>query len=250
MEDGHISLGRVAGAVVDFLLPPRCAACGERIHDHGHLCASCWPALSPIAPPFCEGCGLPFEHAGEAEEGMLCGACYADPPGFDWARAAVLYDDLGKKLVLTLKHGGEGAAVPVLARMMASAVAGRDDADVILPVPLHPRRLLKRRFNQSLLLAAAVGRQTGVPVDRFSLVRRKATPSQGPLGRKARAANMAGAFAVTDKGKKSLRGRNILLVDDVLTTGATTSACARVLKQAGAKSVGVLVVARVAHPVG
>ncbi|MCJ9430458.1 double zinc ribbon domain-containing protein [Kordiimonas marina] len=236
--------------MVDFLLPPRCAACGERIHDHGHLCATCWPALSPIAQPFCEGCGLPFEHAGEAEDGMLCGACYANPPGFDWARAAVLYDDLGKKLVLTLKHGGEGAAVPVLARMMASAVAGRDAVDLILPVPLHPRRLLKRRFNQSLLLAEAVGRQAGLQVDRFSLVRRKATPSQGPLGRKARSANMAGAFAVTEKGKESLKGRHVLLIDDVMTTGATTSACARVLKRAGALSVGVLVFARVAQPVG
>ncbi|TNE67604.1 MAG: ComF family protein [Alphaproteobacteria bacterium] len=237
-------------AAVDFLLPPRCAVCGTRILEHGHLCAPCWGGLKPIAAPFCIGCGMPFEYGGDMEgDGMRCGACLANPPDFDWARAAVQYDELGKRLVLTLKHGGEGAAVPVLARMMASRLhefAGT--LDLLMPVPLHPRRLFRRRFNQSQLLAAEIGRLSGVPHDAFSLVRRKATPSQGPLSRKARATNVAGAFAVTDAGKAAIAGKSIVLVDDVLTTGATAGACARILKRAGARSVGVLAFARVSQP--
>ncbi len=233
--------------MVDFLLPPRCPACGDRILSHGHLCASCWQELAPISPPWCASCGLPFEVAMDAE--AQCGACMKDPPAFDWARAAVSYEALGRDLIIRMKHGGAGASVPAFVTMMARLVPTDKQADLIVPVPLHRWRLFKRRFNQSQLLAKGLARKLEIRTDPFLLERVRATPSQGTFDRKGRRKNVRGAFQVPAKRSGELDGKRVLLVDDVLTTGATASECAKALKKAGAAHVGVVAFARVGLPV-
>ncbi len=240
------SAKQVGRGVLNFLLPPRCPSCGTRIADDGHLCGTCWGEMAMITAPKCGICGLPFA-AGDLD-GAECGACMRERPEFDWARAAVVYDDRAKSLILGLKYGGVGSGVPALGRMMAGAIAREPRPDVIVPVPLHSRRLLMRRFNQSQLLAKTLADIMSLPLDAFALERRKATPSQGTLNRKGRKRNVAGAFRVSEMGKKAIEGKTVLLVDDVLTTGATASACAKALKKAGASRVGLVVFARVKHP--
>lgn len=237
---------RMGLGVLDFLLPPRCPSCGTRIADNGHLCGACWGQMAMISAPMCGRCGLPFA-AGDLD-GAECGACMREQPEFDWARAAVVYDDKAKSLILGLKYGGIGSGVPALGRMMAGAIARENRPDLIIPVPLHSRRLLMRRFNQSQLLAKTLATTLSLPLEPFVLERRKATPSQGTLNRKGRKRNVAGAFRVSARGRQMIAGKSVLLVDDVLTTGATASACAKALKHGGASHVGLVVFARVKHP--
>jgi len=239
---------RVSGTLLDALLPPRCPVCRARIVEHGHLCGGCWSALEPIADPKCTRCSLPFAHE---SDGLVCGACHATPPDFDHAFTPVLYADKGRSLVLALKYGGLFAAAPAMARMMAGPVraADRGGYDMLVPVPLHRFRLLSRRFNQSQLLAASLGRELGIPNQNFGLIRSKSTPSQGTLNRNKRIKNVRSAFSVSNSDAVLFQGKNILLVDDVLTTGATASACAKTLKKAGATSVDVAAFARVGQPV-
>lgn len=239
---------RAGKTVTDFLLPPRCPACAGRVLEHGALCGACWTGLDMIAAPYCCRCGLPFEV--DAGANAMCGNCMKSPPEFDWARAAVCYEGLGRDLVLKLKHGNVGAGVPVLGSLMAAVVPTDSNIDIVVPVPLHRWRLLGRRFNQSQLLAASIGPRLGAPVDPFLLERHRATPSQGTLGRKQRDRNVRGAFRVAPKAAAALEGKTVLLVDDVLTTGATANACARALKRAGATEVGLLVFARVVRTRG
>jgi len=234
--------------VLDALLPPRCPVCRRRIVEHGHLCGKCWAALEPIANPKCVRCSLPFAHE---SDGLVCGACLSNPPDFDHAFTPVLYADKGRSLVLALKHGGLLAAAPAMARMMATPVRAADhlEYDMLVPVPLHKFRMLTRRFNQSQLLASALEQELGIPSQNFGLVRSKATPSQATLARSKRFKNVRSAFSVSRKQANIFQGRRILLVDDVLTTGATASACAKTLKKAGALSVDVVAFARVGQPV-
>lgn len=234
--------------VLDTLLPPRCPLCRARIVEHGHLCGGCWSALEPITDPRCSQCSLPFAHE---SDGLICGGCLAQPPEFDHAFAPVIYADKGRNLVLALKYGGLFAAAPAMARMMAVSVRSvtHPDYDMLVPVPLHRFRLLARRFNQSQLLASALGKELDIPSQNFGLYRSKATPSQGTLNRSKRFNNVRSAFSVSEKKTVLFEGKRILLVDDVLTTGATASACARTLKKAGAKSVDVVAFARVGQPV-
>ncbi|WP_262692998.1 ComF family protein [Kordiimonas aestuarii] len=239
---------RAGVGLLDFLLPPRCPRCSIRIEADGHLCGACWGQLKPITVPLCVRCGLPFG-AGDLE-GAECGACLREPPAFDWARAGVLYDDEAKSLILGLKYGGQGAGVPAMARMMAGALVGQPRMDIVVPVPLHPRRLFTRRFNQSQLIGRALSSILSLPLDSFILFRHRATPSQGTLSRKGRKRNVTGAFAVAKDVKGRVMGKRVLLVDDVLTTGATASACAAALKRAGAREVGLVVFARVKGPPG
>ncbi|MEX0299142.1 MAG: phosphoribosyltransferase family protein [Kordiimonas sp.] len=236
----------LAGRVLEFLLPSRCPCCGAKIECHGFLCGRCWGDLVPLASPYCERCALPFEFEIEGES--ECGACIKDQPAFDWARAAVSYDELGRSLVFRLKYSGATSVVPAMAQMMALAVTGKK-IDVIVPVPLHRWRLLRRRFNQSALLGHAIAKRIDVPNDNFILKRRKSTVSQGELGKKARYRNVASAFVVPKEKVADVKGKHVLLVDDVLTTGATVHECARALKRAGAASVGVVTFARVGRPI-
>ncbi|MFC0386344.1 ComF family protein [Muricoccus vinaceus] len=247
--------GRVAGlarrgglGALDVLLPPHCLACEEPVLDQGTLCPACFSGLHGIVPPFCHNCGQPFEHEGVAEDG-LCPGCIARPPAFERARAAFVYNDALARLVLPLKHGDRTDLAGPLARHMARA--GADllaEADVIVPVPLHRRRLFARRYNQSALLAMRLGRMAGVRVVPDALRRVRATPSLGPLGAEARRALMAGAIRVAPRAVGRLAGRRVLLVDDVLTSGATANACAEALLGIGAARVEVLAAARVPDP--
>jgi len=235
-------LGRIALAALDALLPPRCLSCSTAVDRQGGLCGPCWSALTFIAPPACACCGLPFEYAVEGEP--LCGACIASPPPFARARSVLVYDDASRPLLLGFKHGDRThAAKPFgvwLARAGADLLA---DADLLAPVPLHRWRLFLRRYNQAALLAREAGRASGVAVVPDLLVRRRRTRSQGGLDRSGRQRNVAGAFALRRAG--SVKGKRVVLVDDVLTTGATVGECARVLRRAGAERVDVLTLARV-----
>ncbi|MGD1880105.1 MAG: ComF family protein [Kiloniellaceae bacterium] len=226
------------------------------VEVQGALCPSCWSAITFVADPQCRCCGLPFAFDSEtlapSDPGnpggpgaLECGACLAEPPPFGRARAVMRYDDGSRPLLLGFKHGDRTEAAPPFAAWMARSgaelLAG---AEVIAPVPLHWRRLFARRFNQAALLAQALGSRSGLPVVPDLLVRRRATPSQGHLSRAERQRNVAGAFAVNPRRAAALQGRRLLLVDDVMTTGATVSACARAALKGGAAAVDVLVLAR------
>jgi ComF family protein len=242
--------GRVAGMLraafglaADVGLPPLCGACREAVASTG-LCAACWSKLSFIAPPYCERLGIPFPY--DPGPGVLSMEAIADPPAYQRARAAVRYDDVARSLVHALKYGDRLDLAPTVGRWMANA--GQEltrEADAIVPVPLHWRRQWARRFNQSALLAEIISRATGVPVAHSALKRVKATPQQVGLSQSERALNVQGAFRVPAESKSTIAGQKLVLVDDVLTSGATVDACARALLRAGAASVDVLVFARV-----
>jgi ComF family protein len=227
----------------DVALPQLCAACREPVDGPG-LCSACWGKLSFIAPPYCERLGIPFPFDGGP--GLLSMEAIADPPAYDRARAAVRYDDIAKKLVHSLKYGDRLDLAPMMGRWMATA--GRNlvaEADAIVPVPLHWRRQWARRFNQSALLGEIIAKASGRPVMYGALKRVKATPHQVGLDKSGRAQNVQGAFRVPPGGKAEVAGRRLVLVDDVLTSGATVDACARALLRGGAGAVDVLVFARV-----
>lgn len=236
-------LASLAARALDLVLPPRCLGCGVDVDATGTLCSACWKTASFIAPPLCACCGRPFEFAAEGES--LCAPCIARPPLFDRCRAVLVYDDGSKGMVLRFKHADRTDAAPGFAAWMARA--GADllaDADLIAPVPLHRWRLFHRRYNQSCLLAKHLGIQSGRPMVPDLLVRRRAG-TQGGQSAAGRARTVAGAFALPASSRERVRDKRILLIDDVLTTGATVGECAKVLKRAGAAGVDVLTLARV-----
>jgi ComF family protein len=234
------------GHFTDVALPRLCAACRDPVAGEG-LCAACWSKLAFIRPPYCERLGIPFAY--DPGPGVLSLEAIADPPSYRRARAAVRYDDVSRKLVHALKYGDRLDLAPVMGRWMAhGGGALTAEVDALVPVPLHWRRQWARRFNQSALLGEVVARGAGLPVAHGILKRVKPTPQQVGLSQVERAANVQGAFAVPAQAKALTRGRKFLLVDDVLTSGATVDACARVLLRAGAAAVDVLVFARVVAP--
>lgn len=237
----------LARAVLDLALPPLCPACREPVAGRG-LCAACWSKLSFIGRPYCERLGIPFAY--DPGPGILSMEAIADPPAYNRARAAVRFDDISRALVHGLKYGDRLDLAPMMGRWISHA--GREllaEADALVPVPLHWRRLWSRRFNQSAMLAAAISAESKVPVVTGALKRVKATAQQVGLSRPERAANVQGAFRVPDEGKAAVAGRRLIVVDDVLTSGATVEGCARALLRAGAANVDVLVFARVAEAV-
>jgi ComF family protein len=230
------------GLALDVALPTLCPACRELVHGQG-LCASCWSKLSPIAPPYCERLGIPFAY--DPGPGVLSMQAIADPPAYNRARAAVRYDEVARALVHALKYGDRLDLAPIMGRWMARAgQALLADADALVPVPLHWRRLWARRFNQSALLAQAIARESGVVVADGALKRIKATAHQVGLSQAERALNVQGAFRVPAESRAAVADRHLVLIDDVLTSGATTDACARTLLRGGARSVDVIVFAR------
>jgi ComF family protein len=241
-------LRRASGRLLDALLPPRCLACTAEVAEQGTLCAECFSGLSPITAPYCAGCGVPFAHGGQAAE-ALCPRCASRRPAFLTARAALRYDEGAKRLILPFKHADRTELAWPLARQMARAgtpLLAR--ADLIVPVPAHWRRLLGRRYDQAALLARALGGIAGLPVAPDLLRRRRRTPPLADKGAAERAATVEGAFALTPRGAARVAGRRVLLVDDVMTSGATADACARALLDAGAAAVEVLAAARVPDP--
>ena len=237
------SLTRLAGGALDAVLPPRCLSCGDPVDRQGGVCPACWRRLSFIAPPFCERCGLPFEV--EALAGAECGLCLMRPPPFARARAVLVYDDASRPLVAGLKYGDQTYAARAyglwLARAGAELLAG---ATLVVPVPLHRWRLLRRRYNQAALLGAALHRAAGVAYRPDLLVRHRRTPPQVGLTGEARHKNVSGAFLIRERHRAAVRDAHILLIDDVMTTGATLAECARVLLRGGAARVDVLTLAR------
>jgi ComF family protein len=237
LRDGAAGFGRLA-------MPPHCLACGVPVASDGTLCPSCWGRMRLIERPFCERLGIPFTY--DLGPGALSAEAIADPPPFGRLRAAAVFDEIARELVHGLKYHRHLD----LARWMAGWMgrAGRDvldDAAVLVPVPLHRRRLWTRRFNQSAALASVLGRAAGKPFAPLALRRIRPTRHQVGLGANERAENVRGAFHVDPGRKTEVSGRNILLVDDVYTTGATAKAATRALLRAGAATVDVLVFARV-----
>jgi ComF family protein len=226
------------------IYPPTCIACGAATGEAHTLCAKCWSEMRFIERPFCERLGTPF--AVDLGIQLLSPAAIADPPVFQRARAVGRYDDVARALVHRLKYGDRLELAKALGAMMARA--GTEllaDADVIVPVPLHRTRLWWRRFNQAMALSAVVSRGSGVPCDPFLLARVKRTTSQVGLTRHQRGENLQGAFRVPVDAKPRLKGKRVLLVDDVVTTGATANAASRALLRGGAVAVDVLAFARV-----
>ena len=240
---------RVGRRALDFILPPVCLRCRALVSDPQSLCATCWSDLKFLAEPLCACCGLPFPHA--LGEGVKCAACMQRPPVFDKARAALAYDDISRDLILPLKHADRLEAAHIFGRWMANAAADViAESDTLVPVPLHWRRLAQRRYNQAAVLAHAIAKhRRHLRVDTGSLQRPKPSVSQGDMpSARARLKNVARAFTVSDAQKNRIKGRRILLVDDVLTTGATLNACAKALKRAGAATVSAVTLARVVRP--
>lgn len=242
----HSAVTAAKGAarqILDFALPPRCAGCGVVADDAHRFCLDCWQQLHFLGEPCCVRCGLPFDYDAGAD--AECAACLAEPPAFDRLRAAVAYGEIARRVVLKLKYSGRPGVAETLAHFMHRHVDGEDGDAILAPVPLHRWRIWKRGYNQSALIVSALGRRTGLATELALIDRVKATPTLKGKGRRERALVVRGAFRLGDRAKARVKGRSVLLVDDVHTTGATANACAKALKRAGAARVNILCWARV-----
>lgn len=236
------SFAHFARRLLDILIPPRCLRCGSITDMPGALCPDCWESVTFLAEPHCSCCGTPFDI--DLGPDALCASCAGKHPRFDRARSVFRYDEASRALVLRFKHADRTGGAATFARWMARAGAVLiADADLIIPVPLHPLRLLKRRYNQAALLGWDLAKLSGKPCRVDVLARIRHTKPQGHMGRTGRSRNLRGAFAV--KKPAAVEGKRVLLIDDVLTSGATLSECCRQLKGAGAVGVDVLTLARV-----
>lgn len=232
--------------VLDLLLPPRCPVTGTLVGENGAISPSYWKNLHFIDGARCACCGAPFRVAASAD--MVCAQCLQHPPVFARARAALRYDDASAVMILRFKHADATHFTPLFARWLQRAAADiLPYCDLILPVPLHRWRLLKRRYNQAALLGHALSRQTGIPHDPFLLRRNRATPPQGKKTHSERQQNIRKAFTLAPHGAAALKGKTILLVDDVYTSGATVKECATLLLENGAKSVNIVTLARTGY---
>lgn len=240
-----LSLEQGLENVLNTTLPPHCLITGLPIAGAD---MDLWQHLTFLDAPCCDKCGYPFEFATEVQ--ILCGSCLAHPPKYDKGRSAIAYDDNSRKIVLDFKHGGRTDGLDFFGAQLMRA--GRDmleHADLLIPVPLHKARLRKRKFNQSAVLARKLSHLSGVLYDCDILLRRKNTVSQGGQTFAGRKKNVTGAFHIPTTYKERVKGKNIILIDDVLTSGATLEACTQVLKRAGAVQVNILTLMRVVRPV-
>lgn len=231
--------------LADLLLPSLAHDSPEATASAG-LTPDAWSRVIFLEDPVCDGCGAAFEADGGAFSASRCAACLAQPYAFDRARAACVYDEASRGLVLKFKHGDHQPFAPLFARWISrSAAPLLEQADAVVPVPLHPFRLMSRRFNQAAEIARPLAASSGLAFLPDALVRQTHTTSQGGKSLRGRRLNVKKAFAVTEAGRRQIRGRRILLIDDVLTTGATAEACARALLDGGARAVDLAVIARV-----
>lgn len=221
---------------LDYALPPRCPGCGLIVEADHAFCLECWSGMRFLGEPCCARCGVPFDH--EMGEGAECGACLAEQPPFDSARAVLAYGDVARSVALRLKYGRRIGLARLIAKHMVRHVAVADDAPLIVPVPLHRWRLWWRGFNQAALIADHLGRLTGLPVEKHALLRTRRTKPLRSMNPRERARMVRGAFALTPK--HALKGRSVILIDDVHTSGATAAACARTLKRGGVAGVHLL----------
>lgn len=236
-------LAQALSPVIDAVFPPRCPLCGAGIAAQQGLCAPCFSEIEVPGPPCCASCQFPFDI--ERPEGSICGVCLQTPPKHDGIAAATLYGEGSRKLILALKHGGRIALAPMMARMIARQADALDSDWLVVPVPLHRRRIWRRGYNQAALLARALAEAKNAQLLVDGLLRTKSTPMLGGLGRTARRRTLSGAIRVNPKRLPQIGGRKILLVDDVLTSGATSDACVSALKRAGAQTVMIGCFARV-----
>jgi len=230
--------------LVDMLMPPACMACKVPVATPLSLCADCWSSLPAIAGARCGCCGIPLPIAYQTE--TVCLGCLKEPPDFDGARSPYLYDGPARLMVLGLKNGRETYAAPMAAAMLRAAGGMASPGQLVIPVPLHRWRILSRGYNQAALLARAIARQSGGVLALDTLVRTRPTPRSQGMTRPQRQRNVKGAFRIAPPQRTSLKGAHVLLIDDVMTSGATASACARALRRGGAASIHVLTYARVA----
>ncbi len=238
-----MKLADALAPLVDLLYPPRCPSCGEGLAAQDGLCSACWGKLDFPADPACPGCLRPVAGHGPPQ---FCEACCADPPLYDGIAAGTLYTGASRRLVLSLKNGKIGLA-PMLARMIAARLPPLDGEWLFVPVPLHRLRLWKRGYNQSALLARELARIHGQRLLVEGLVRSKATPPLGHLNKAERAQALAGVIAPHPRHAATLKRAQVVLVDDVMTSGATSNACVTALRVAGAQTVLVACFARVQH---
>lgn len=239
----RIRLGsRLLTALADLAMPPVCLGCQCRLVDHHALCASCWSAIEFIRPPLCARLGIPLPYG--VGEPTISAAAAAHPPDYDRARAVGVYADTFKTLIHDFKFRDRQELRKLFLRWLYDAgTPFWPDANLLLPVPLHRSRLLRRRFNQAAVLAAGLSKMISCPYAPTVLQRTRATAQQVGLTVAQRRDNVRGAFAVKAQAAARLHGAHVVLVDDVITTGATVSACARILRSAGVAKIDVLTLA-------
>lgn len=240
-------LNQISKFIIEFLFPPTCLACGASVETHGELCADCWTAINWIDGAHCCRCGYPFPSGMDLSELSMCPVCASGNCELDWLRSACVYDDASRSLMLPFKHCGKIKYAHFMSRAMIWALRDIDvDVDIVMPVPLANRRLFHRGYNQATLLARPIARALNVRMDVDS-VAREYRSDMGHKNARERAENIRGVFSVCKPDK--IRGRRILLVDDVMTTGATFSELRRVLIRAGAKSVSGVTFCRVVRAI-
>lgn len=239
-----MALAQTLAPLVDLVFPPRCPLCGEGLTAQVGLCSACWNELVIPSQPCCTLCQRPFLD-GTTTEVSICAPCLASPPQHDGIAAGTLYNEPSRRLVLAFKHGQRIALAPMMGRLISARLRECGPDWLVVPVPLHRWRLWRRGFNQAALLAGEIARFWGAQLVVDGLERRKQTPTLGGLGRKARSRALTGAIAINPRRKARLAKAKIILVDDVLTSGATSSACVSALKRAGAEKVVVACFARV-----
>lgn len=243
-RSGARAIARAGTGLLDLLIPPRPLDEGAGSVQSLGLTAQAWGRISFLEAPCCDGCGAPFAY--DQGAGALCPACHARRPAFDRGRAACLYDDASRDLILKLKHADRADLAGLFAHWIArSASDVIGEADALVPVPLHRLRLLGRRYNQAAEITRRLSARTGVAYFPDALVRTRPTRSQGGQSASGRRRNVAGAFGVPPGWRRRIEGRRLVVIDDVLTTGATLEGCARALKAAGAAGVDIAVIARV-----
>ena len=242
----------MARHILDYALPPRCPSCGVIVAEDDRFCHACWDEIEFLGEPCCARCGTPFDYV--ADDDAWCGACLAEPPPWDSAHAAVRYGEHSRTIALRLKYGRRMGLARLMARYMrphidnamqnAMQEAAKDEA-IVIPVPLHRRRLWSRGFNQSLVIARHIGKASGIEVEPFALRRIIATRPLQDMNHRQREKAVRKAFAIDPRYADRISGKIVLLIDDVHTSGATARACTRILMQAGAHSVHLVCWARV-----
>ena len=237
------TLPRAIAPLIDFVFPPRCPLCGDGIAAGPDMCAECWSALEFPGEPACSRCQAPLADRWDSQQ---CRACLTRPPAHSGVSSAVLYTEPARQIVLRFKHGGRIGLAPLMARLMSARLAETSGSAVLVPVPRHRTRLWLRGYNQAALLAQAIARQSGRSVVVDALKRTRATAKLGGLGRAARARELKGAIVANRHHEAAIAGRDVILVDDVLTSGATSAVCTDALLGAGARSVHIACFARVA----
>lgn len=238
--------GTLINSIVDTILPVRCIACSQVVWDQAGVCAACWSTLTFVEMPFCQVCGHPFEH--HIEDVGICAGCLSTPPPYTLARACFIYNEASRSMILRFKHSDETFLAHYFAMWLNRLIRTNGlQADMVIPVPLHWKRLFTRKYNQAALIASCVANNLKIPFDPFILTRPSSTQSQGHLSRNQRKLNVKGAFNVPEHLRHKLLNKRVILIDDVLTTGATINECSKILKKAGVWEIYVLTVGRVVN---